>query len=239
MFKKISDINIYDQSSYKDYIYLTFDLDWCSDYILENTLNIIENYNICATFFITHDTQLLKKMRNNPKIELGIHPNFNPLLDGDLTKGKNCREVILNLMKIVPEATSVRSHSMTQSSRLLQVFDEFNIRYECNTFIPYNSGIEIKPFRYFTGNIVKVPFFWEDDIHCLLRWNWDVKTYLKYNGLKVFNFHPIHIFLNTHDLHKYEKSKYLFDQTKDIDKFVYKGYGIRNFLIDLIEEVLK
>jgi len=58
-------------------IYLTFDLDWACDCVIEDTLLLLEHENVPATIFVTHDTPLLKRMRENPNIELGVHPNFN------------------------------------------------------------------------------------------------------------------------------------------------------------------
>ena len=83
-------------------IFLTFDIDWCIDEVLEYTLEILDRYNVKTTFFITHYTKLLNKMYENKKIELGIHPNFNPLLNGDFRYGKNIEEVMKYYMNIVP-----------------------------------------------------------------------------------------------------------------------------------------
>ena len=94
IFENIKKIDISNPISWQDKIFLTFDIDWCSDEVLLYTLDIIEKYDIKATFFITHDTTLLERMRANQNIELGIHPNFNPLLNGDFRYGKSIDEVI-------------------------------------------------------------------------------------------------------------------------------------------------
>jgi len=73
-----------------------------------------------ATWFVTHDTPLISRLRTNSKFELGIHPNFDFLIQGEPRNGGNAQEVVARLLEIVPEAKSVRSHSMTQSSRLLK-----------------------------------------------------------------------------------------------------------------------
>ena len=46
-------------------------------------LNLIEINNVKATFFFTHQTSLLDKVKKNKNIEIGIHPNFNNLLAGE------------------------------------------------------------------------------------------------------------------------------------------------------------
>ena len=102
-FEKIKTINVKNKPSWDGKLFLTFDVDWCSDEVLSYTLDIVEKYDINSTFFITHQTALLDRMRENPKIELGIHPNFNPLLNGDFQYGRSIREVIEFYKKIVLE----------------------------------------------------------------------------------------------------------------------------------------
>jgi hypothetical protein len=169
-FENIKNINLENPSSWEDKIFLTFDIDWCSDEVLSFTLDIIEKNNIKATFFVTHETKLLDRMRANPNIELGIHPNFNPLLSGDFRYGKNIDEVVGYYKNIVPEAVSVRSHSMTQNSHILDSFEKAGLIYDSNTFVPYSSDIELKPYKHWTKKLIKVPYFWEDDVHFIMSW---------------------------------------------------------------------
>lgn len=236
-FENIKNINLENSSSWEDKIFLTFDIDWCSDEVLSFTLDIIEKNNIKATFFVTHETKLLDRMRANPNIELGIHPNFNPLLIGDFRYGKNFEEVIEYYKNIVPEAVGVRSHSMTQNSPILDTFEKFGLIYDCNTFIPYSSNIEVKPYNHWTDKLIKVPYFWEDDVHGIYGWKWDVKQFSNYNGIKVFDFHPIHVFLNTEHLDRYEKSREWHNCEENLPKHRYEGYGTHSFLIDLLKEI--
>jgi len=240
-FENIKNIDISNPSTWEDKIFLTFDLDWCSNEVLLYTLDIIEKYDIKVTFFVTHKTPLLERMRANNKIELGIHPNFNFLLEGDFRYGKNIEEVIMYYKDIVPEAVSVRSHSMTQSSKILDSFEKFGILYDCNTFIPFSSGIELKPYKYWTKKLTKVPYFWEDDVHFLYEWEWNVEKFIKYKGIKVFDFHPIHIFLNTEHLDRYVVSNRNSNEGINegilLSKFRYRGQGTYNFLLDLIRSV--
>ncbi|MBK7450428.1 MAG: hypothetical protein IPJ47_13810, partial [Anaerolineales bacterium] len=101
---------------------MTFDIDWAHDDVLNDTIDLVEEANIAATWFVTHETPLLSRLRANSKFELGLHPNFNFLLEGDIRNGKNCHEVIDRMYAIVPEAVSARSHSMTQNSGILELF---------------------------------------------------------------------------------------------------------------------
>lgn len=95
-FRKISSIDIDNESSWWDAIFLTFDIDWAHDDVLNDTIDLVEDAGVAATWFVTHDTPVLDKLRANSKFELGIHPNFNFLLEGDDRNGSNAREGLLH-----------------------------------------------------------------------------------------------------------------------------------------------
>src|SRR5258708_1040997 len=106
-FLRVKDLEQY-KNNFENKLFLTFDIDWASDEVLGYTLDLLEKYTICATFFVTHETPLLTRIRNNPRFEMGIHPNFNFILNGDSRYGKNPAEVIDYYLKMVPDAVSVR-----------------------------------------------------------------------------------------------------------------------------------
>ena len=135
VFGNIKDIKTKNLATWQDKVFLTFDTDWAIDPVIEKTLDLIDEHDLSATIFITHDTPLLDRMRKNPNIELGIHPNFNFLLEGDFRYGKNYEEVINYYRKIVPEAVSLRSHSMTNNSRISSLLDKLGIFFNCNYFL--------------------------------------------------------------------------------------------------------
>lgn len=54
-------------------------------------------------------------------------------------------------------------------------------------------------------------------------------------GLKVFDFHPIHVFLNTESLDRYERTRPLHQNPKELIKHRYQGDGTRSRLIELLE----
>ena len=61
---------------------------------------------------------------------------------------------------------------------------------------------------------------------------------LNQKGLNIFNFHPVHLFLNTPTLDHYEKCKPNFNQANFSD-FIHSGPGIRNLFTELCEEIKK
>ena len=109
-------------------------------------------------------------------------------------------------METLPEAKSIRSHSMTQNTKLLELFLEAGFTHDVNHFIPHQSKINLKPWRLWNG-LIKVPYFWEDDIACLYDDFEALSNLGNYNGLKVFDFHPIHIFLNSESMGRYEETR--------------------------------
>lgn len=90
------------------------------------------------------------------------------------------------------------------------------------------------PYKH-TKKLIKIPHFFEDDVRELYENDWDIKKYINYKGLKVFDFHPIHIFLNTENIDRYENSRVVHRDFEKLKEYVFAGYGTRSFLIDLID----
>ena len=214
-------------------LFLTFDVDWACDAVLANTIDLVEEADVAATWFVTHDTSLLKRLRANPKFELGIHPNFNFLLNSDARNGRTAEEVVSRLLAVVPEAKSVRSHSMAQNSNILQIFVENGLTHDANHFIPEQAGIELRPWQLWNG-LIKVPYFWEDDLACIYTKNTPIKDLTKRSGLKVFDFHPIHVYLNTVNLERYERTRKIHCDPVALTKHRYGGEGTRSALETLL-----
>jgi hypothetical protein len=239
-FSLISKISPNVRDTWEDRVFLTFDIDWAHDDILMDTVTLINKASVAATWFVTHETSMLDNIRGISDQELGIHPNFNFLLDGFSDNGQNAKNITKNLLNIVPEAKSIRSHSMTQSSRLLDMLKHMGLTHEVNHFIPHHTGIELSPWI-FWNYLCKVPYFWEDDVHILYESIGiaqqnpvDLAT-TGGDGLKVFDFHPIHVFLNTESSDRYERTRPLHHNPKELIKHRYQGYGTRNRLIELLE----
>lgn len=237
IFQQIKNIDPNLKSSWENKVFLSFDLDWCHDEVLETLLDFLDLMDIQTTFFITHETDLLKRMREDEKIELGIHPNFNPLLNGSNEYGNNLNEVTSFYKEIIPEAVSVRSHSLTQGGLFIKAFEDNGIRFECNSLINPNGGI-IKPYK-FSEKLIKVPHIFEDDVRGWYDDCFNLIKYLTYPGLRVLDFHPIHLFLNTEDMSRYYEAREFLDNPSALKEHVNrKNYGTRNFLEDLIDQLL-
>lgn len=213
-------------------IAFTVDIDWAPEPVIEDTLNIFEKFKTPCTLFATHESAVLQNV-DRTQFEIGVHPNFNHLIDG---KGGSAEQVIDSLLDIYPEAKGVRSHSMLQSSRVLSCFANKKFVYEANHFLPYWKNIY--PFRLWNG-LIRIPYNWEDDIHWSYGRNFqDCGLDLNENGLFVFDFHPIHVFLNTESEERYRRAYSSYHSFSDLKEYRNLGPvpGTRDLLISLLQK---
>lgn len=212
-------------------IFLTFDNDWAHDDIIKDTVDLIEEFQVCATFFVTDDIPQLERIKRNSNLTLGIHPNFRPMLIG---KGTSIHDEIDRCMQIVPEAISCRSHGVIQGGDISQAFIKRGIRFESNESIPFQSGIKVKPYE-LNGPLIKLPYFWADEHEWLYDRNSDMSILLSEHDFCVFDFHPIHVFLNSESSEQYESTRAIHKIPNELIKHRNPGYGTRNKLIELLQ----
>lgn len=233
-FGRIREIDPAVDATWRGRVFLTLDIDWAHDEVLAESIDRVEAAGVAATWFVTHDTPLLARLRANPAFELGIHPNFNPLLAGDTRAADSAEAVLRRLLALVPEARSVRSHSMTQSTGLLDMFRQAGLTHDCNHFVPHQAGIALRPWALWHG-LTKVPYFWEDDLACAYGTALPPADSPALAGLQVYDFHPIHVFLNTEDLDRYERTRPLHRQPAELRAHRHAGAGVRTWLDQLLQ----
>jgi hypothetical protein len=229
----------------KTQVAVTIDTDWASDEVIEYTLEILLEYKIKTTWLITHDSNVIRRLFCcNDIFEIGIHPNFLP----NSTQGSGFLDIMSRLLSIYPKAKIMRTHSLYQSTPMFEaVLKNYPaIEIDVSLFLPYEKNITPHKF-YISGDkkpyIVRIPYVWEDDMEMVLpspEFEFNIK---KFNGkgIKIFNFHPIHIALNSTNLVSYEKLKkdnpsgLLTAKLKDVFKFrQIKRAGIEDFLKNLL-----
>jgi hypothetical protein len=218
---------------------ITLDIDWAPDWIIEETVSILIENKIKATWFITHRTKAIDRLQNKPELfELGLHPNCLP----GSTHGNSEDEVLTHIRSLLPQAVSMRTHGLYQSSNFLRkAAKDFGVKNDVSLLLPGMHNI--KPFQLKLGNVVlnRVPYFWEDGLEMLdERPSWSLSDPKHHGpGLKVYNFHPVHIFFNCPDSKHYSKVKaYCHDlrylSPDDAKNFVYRGEGTKNFFLELV-----
>lgn len=214
---------------------LSIDVDWAADEVLQDTLEIVELAGVKATFFVTHNSPIIDWMRANDKIEIGLHPNFDPLLRGE--GAESARDILLRLTAALPGLKVLRSHAMTTSGRWLDVYREVGVTHLSNYLMFGDRNIH--PFRQLNG-LIEAPVYFADDGMLYQRAKdgvtFDVDRDLgaASNGLQVYNFHPIHVFLNSESLDRYEAARPFAGVPESLRKMRFTGHGARTWLNSLL-----
>lgn len=222
-------------------VFLTFDVDWAIDSVLDDFYKLIKELEVKATVNITHQTKFIEVFRQDKDIELGIHPNYNILLanDGEGVCHKNVSEVLTFTKNLVPEAVTVRSHALTDSSIIVEQYDKFGIKYDLNKLIPPQDNMRIYPYGALTGHSLVLPFIFEDDIYLGMEKKTDIEYYFsdKFEAPRILNFHPIHLFINTPSLSYYKQiKKYYKNYSKLIENVNRKEFGVRDIFKEMIDK---
>ncbi len=216
---------------------ITFDVDWAPDYVIDYVAEKLKNLKIKATWFITHDSPSIQKLLDNSLFEIGLHPNFY----NNSTQGNGIDDILKNLKKIVNDAKSIRTHGLYQSSEIFLKFNKYGI--ENDVSILFSNESNIFPHYSKIFKITRIPFYWEDDVEMENGIDWkNVKKHFNVFGLKIFNFHPIHIFLNSNNMKNYNKlkgKKYPNINEKNILEFKNNSLGTETFFDILIDNLNK
>jgi hypothetical protein len=202
-------------------ISVTIDIEWAPDPVLADTLELLDEYDVAATLFSTHDDPF-----DVSGHERAIHPNF----EGDL----NSEATIDELLELYPDTIGIRSHRLAISSPLRAKLGEKGMKYESN-YMMYRVS-DLSPFQMPAG-ITQFPIYWMDDVWFHNRTNNpDVDTLVSVDGLTVFDFHPPHIYYNTPSPEYYKKHKDTFWESPN-ENLRYQGTGVRDVFVALLDHV--
>src|SRR6266478_4773400 len=191
----------------EDELVITIDTDWAPDFTIDQAAQILIDHDVRATWFITHTSRAIERLRNQPDLfELGVHPNFLP----GSTHGRTAQAVLRHCYELVPDATSLLTHALVQSTPLLnQILKETAITTDVSLFLPYAPFLRPIDYRSVGRNLLRIPYFWEDDFEMeRAEVSWCLVPLLDTGpGLKIFDFHPIHIYLNSREMTPYQELK--------------------------------
>lgn len=208
--------------------------DWASESMVEFTLNKFETSNIALTPYITNPSDAIHAHYKNEKNKyVGVHPNFLP----NSSHGTNYNEVVDYVFNLWPSARSFASHCFFDNFLVTDLFFSKGLKYDSNICLHLQPSIV--PLNHCSGSI-RFPVFFEDDIYARERGNWQFSSIQKWfetPGLKLINFHPIHICLNTPHFDFYNSIKH-----KDLSNwkdYVFEGHGTGTFLDELITYLKK
>ena len=71
-FGLISDIRVNDPGTWENKIFITTDIDWACDGVIEYCDDFFSQFKCKVTWFVTHETPLIDTLRKNKNYELGI-----------------------------------------------------------------------------------------------------------------------------------------------------------------------
>ncbi len=173
---------------------LTFDIDFAPDYMIDHLAEILDPYGIEATFFVTHASDAVRGLACNPRYEIGYHPNLSP----GSTQGDSLPGIIASLRTDFPGAVGNRFHLLGSSYRDLAVLGRSGFRYDAST-LRFDCPYLLPSFHQDIG-LTLLTYFWEDGIAEAARVPLRLPAVdLRSPGMKMFNFHPLNVFLNAPD----------------------------------------
>lgn len=216
-------------------ICITFDTDHLSP---KQVSKFMDKYSIPgeATFFLWQPYHEL----NFGKHEVAPHPLVENLLSFPYDFQEFTKK--LNI-----QFSGVRTHSCVYSHMVGIQLKELGVKYvSMNTLLHETT---IKPYRHPWG-IWEMPIYYMDNMDLCMKKNWQGNNHLPFSDkiienailhpdyLFVFDFHPLHIMLNTlsHDHYCNVKSKVI---NENYDPFELKmaGVGVESFFIKLLNRM--
>jgi hypothetical protein len=221
---------------------ITLDIDWAPEWAIDFVANVMIEEQVKATWFVTHDSPAVRKLQSYKKFEIGLHPNFRQ----GTTQGTTPQGIMTYLTTAFPDCRIVRTHGLVQSTELLAfLVNDFGIEVDVSLLLVNTPDIVPHRIYFAKGKkpLVRVPFFWEDDIEGNQphpSWSLESPRYCC-NGLKIFNFHPLHIVLNSADNRNYKrlkKQKKIQELTlSEIESYIHSGNGVGKLFKDLVQHI--
>jgi hypothetical protein len=220
---------------------VTLDIDWAPDVVIDRVAGLLVERGVPASWFITHRSAAVERLRDHPELfELGIHPNFLP----GSTQGRTHEEVLEHCLELVPDAISMRTHSLYQSTPLLALVAETTpIEVDASLLL---LGATIASLTTFTWNgrtLTRVPVYWEDDLameEANASWSFDPAE-IEDEGVRIYDFHPIHIYLNSSEMGPYRAlrsaSRPMADDVETLAAYAGSGAGTGTLFVELLDHL--
>lgn len=215
-------------------ICLTFDTDWMSNSAMEQFLREFPIPGE-ATFFL-HDA-IPSLLRTDH--EICPHPFIN-----DFAHWQHTLETLT--AKLPRRPLGVRPHSCVFSHAVGVGLNDMGFRYVSQASALYQTGIV--PTRHPWG-IWEMPIYYMDNMDFWTTKNWPdiehkpfsqnvIDAALEQEGLFVFDFHPLHIALNTRNHTDYGdvKDKIIQDRISPFE-LAFSGRGTRTFFLELCSAI--
>lgn len=225
-------------------VILTVDVDWAPDWAMKQLLDAFVATQTPSTWFITHESPMVEVLREHaPLVEIGIHPNF---LSGS-SHGETPEEVMKECMRFAPEARTMRTHCLVQSTPILQVVaDTSPISVDASIYLRDASGVSPSTLPLDHGrSLIRFAYVWEDDLEFFSEEpRWDGPRFISErtepDEITIIDVHPIHYALNSGSVAPYERLKAAFGNTRNVTEADAAGFrgtsaGARTFIDSMLE----
>lgn len=216
------------------------DVEWAAPKVIDDLRSIFDDHGVAATFFATHAGVTV------PGHERGLHPNFfrtgdtyRALSGADRKSDAEIYEhVVATTLAFAPEAKGLRTHRLFYDSALLPVYRRHGLEYDASLRLPLVENL--RPFRLERG-LIEIPTYYADYFDLVaLATGFDVASLnLDSPGLKVFDFHPNLVFLNSPDEAHYGRTKGFYHDPERLLAARHPGKGVRTLLFDILDRVVK
>src|SRR5688572_26569640 len=131
---------------------MTLDTDWAPDCAIDEAAALLREHGVRATWFITHLSPAVERLRACELFEIGVHPNFLP----GSTHGASFEEVLEHCTALAPEAVSFRTHGLLQSTRILwDIAVMSRLRIDASMWMPDVPFTRPAAFRWRSGSVIR------------------------------------------------------------------------------------
>ena len=230
----------------QDYnVMMTVDADWAPEFMIKKISNIFLKNNISATFFVTHKSNFLKELVKEKNFEIGIH--FYKFAYKDEKAQKKHDEELINFYSEIcdfykTDIISNRFHRLQYSYRDFEFLKNIGIKNDLSCLLFNQKNIE--PHYNILYDIIQLPYFFEDGICENIGGGFYSKIEIFSKGMKIFNFHPLNVYINSS---KKAHREFLFKipdlvsvEEDFVKQFINKeSFGSCDFLIELIKKLKK
>ncbi len=216
-------------------IFLTMDLDWASEDVIDEALPSFNEFALPLTVFQTHFSPNVQVRAKSYPTELEWHPNF---LKGS-SQGPSTEAIESFLQNLPSERKIVRCHLYYEPK-------DFPLFLNKNGISATSDDLSLLSHKasYMKDGRPEIPLFFEDGCYIKGGHPLDVRhvlSFMKEEEDYVFLFHPIHLAFNSID---YSLTRGLKDNLprktywklshEFISSHKAEGYGMKRFANDLI-----
>ncbi len=202
---------------------MTSDQDWAPSWAMEHFTRLVAARGVPLHLFRTNPCPVADGLAGRGAITQGWHPNFLP----GSSQGSTPSEVVTYCQTHFPKARTVRSHAFREDTFLWRALAGAGI--VADSQIPTRFQSHLSPLQHCSG-IWRFPVFFEDDVFLATNGALALDGVDLFSpGLKILNFHAIHVANNTPSMEFYETHKQ--------SPMRHEGRGIESILVELFDRI--